>query len=267
MGEQSSLKLLLTLNKDGDESHVILIEEIENHLSFSTMAVLLKNIKSKCEGKQIFITIHSTYVLNKLGIDNLILLGQKNTVAKLSDLEKTTRDYFEKLPGYETLRMILSKKTILVEGPSDELIVQKAYIVKYGHLPIEDGIDVICIRGLSFKRFLDIALLLKLEISVVTDNDGDYALNINDKYKEYTSNDNIKIFASKNESLPTLEPQIVDCNDLEIIKLVLKKDFSNKEEAITYMTNKNNKTECALSIFNSVEQVVFPQYINDSITS
>ena len=61
----------------------------------------------------------------------------------MKDLSQDTRDYFMKLPGYDTLRLIMSKRTILVEGPSDELIVQKAYKAQHGRLPLEDGVDVI----------------------------------------------------------------------------------------------------------------------------
>lgn len=53
-------------------------------------------------------------------------------------------DFFKKISGYDTLRLILCKKAILVEGDSDELVVQKAYKSKNNNrLPIEDQIDVI----------------------------------------------------------------------------------------------------------------------------
>lgn len=266
MGEQSSLKLLLTLNKEIDGSQIILIEELENHLSFSTMARLLKRIKDKCEGKQIIITTHNTYVLNKLGIDNLILIGKENTVAKLSDLSEDTQDYFEKLPGYDTLRMVLAKKSILVEGPSDELIVQRAYLDKYRKLPIEDGVDVICVRGLSFKRFLDIAAILKTVTSVVTDNDGDYSNNITEKYAPYVESANIKIYASDNNDLKTLEPQIVAVNDLATLNSVLDKNFQSSEEAVQYMVNNENKTDVALKIFNSEISITYPDYVVNAIS-
>ncbi len=264
MGEQNSLKLLLTLNKEIDGSQIILIEELENHLSFSTMARLLKRIKDKCEGKQIIITTHNTYVLNKLGIDNLILIGKENRIAKLSELNKETQDYFEKLPGYDTLRMVLAKKSILVEGPSDELIVQRAYLDKYRNLPIEDGVDIICVRGLSFKRFLDIAAILKTKTFVVTDNDGDYANNITNKYSTYSEYENIRIHSSENNEIQTLEPQIVSVNELDLLNGILEKDFQNKDDLINFMSN--NKTDSALKIFNSETQITYPEYVINSIT-
>ena len=51
---------------------------------------------------------------------------------------------------------------MLVEGPSDELVFQKLYMQTNDRkLPIEDGIDVISVQSLAFKRFLDIANLLE----------------------------------------------------------------------------------------------------------
>src|SRR5690606_1540624 len=141
-------------------------------------------ILEKCEGKQLIITTHSTFVLNKLGLDKVVLINNGCHMT-LRDLKKETYNYYKKLPGYDTLRLLLSEKTILVEGPSDELIVQKAYFQKYNKLPIEDGIDVITVRGLSFKRFLEIADLLKKKVSVIIDNDGDVRKNIIEKYGDY----------------------------------------------------------------------------------
>ena len=69
------------------------------------------------------------------------------------------------------MRLILCQKAILVEGDSDELVVQKAYLNKYGKLPIHDGIDIISV-GTSFLRFLEIAVKLNKPTIVVTDNDG-----------------------------------------------------------------------------------------------
>ena len=125
-GEQSALKIMLALERQAKESNVILIEEPENHLSFTSMSVLIKKIREKCAGKQIVIVTHSAYVLNKLGIEKVIFLHDTKH-SSLNKLPADTQNYFKKLSGYDTLRLILAKKAILVEGPSDELIVQKAF--------------------------------------------------------------------------------------------------------------------------------------------
>src|SRR6185437_5847890 len=202
-GEQSTLKLMFALDRDTADSHVILIEEPENHLSFSRLNTLLRRITEHCDGKQLFVTTHSAYVLNKLGIGNVVLLNNSR-IEFLTNLPANTQDYFRKMSGYDTLRLLLAKRSILVEGPSDDLVVQKAYLAVHKRLPIEDGVDVINVRGLSFARFLDIAKPLGIATVVVTDNDGDYAMKITAKYAPYICS-YIRICADQDNALRTLE--------------------------------------------------------------
>jgi putative ATP-dependent endonuclease of the OLD family len=261
-GEQTALKIMLALERKAGESDVILIEEPENHLSFSAMSALVAKIAAKCVGKQIIITTHSAYVLNKLGIDKVHLLHKRRTTP-LSKLPADTYDYFKKLSGYDTLRLILARKAILVEGPSDELVIQKAYRNKHDKLPIQDGVDVINVRGLSFSRFLDIAKELAKDVVVVTDNDADYNKKVTEKYAPYAGLPTIRICADTNNLLPTLEPQIANCNTLEVMSKVLGRTFTDSPSLDAYMTG--NKTECALRIFDTNEKLVFPSYIEDAI--
>lgn len=261
-GEQTALKIMLALERKADDSDVILIEEPENHLSFSSMSKLVSKIAAKCAGKQILITTHSAYVLNKLGIDKVLLLhGGKTT--SLAKLPSGTYDYFKKLSGYDTLRLILAKRAILVEGPSDELVIQKAYRAKHGKLPIEDSVDVINVRGLSFSRFLDIAKELAKEVAVVTDNDGDHQRKVVEKYAAYSGVTTIRICASTDNSLKTLEPQIAGCNDLALLNRIFGTAYADNATLVDYMIG--NKTECALKIFESGEAVIFPSYIEDAV--
>lgn len=113
-----------------------------------------------------------------------------------------------KLPGHDTLRLILANRCILVEGPSDELVVQKAYHCKHDKMPLNDGIDVISVRSLAFKRFLEIAKPLSIKVTVVTDNDGKPE-RLTAKYVEYADDANIKICFSNDASLTTLEPHML----------------------------------------------------------
>jgi predicted ATP-dependent endonuclease of OLD family len=156
----------------------------------------------------------------------------------------------------------------LVEGPSDELILQKAYLEKYDKLPIEDGIDVISVKGLSFLRFLEIAELLNNKVTIVTDNDGDYS-KLENKYSKYLNNNfpNIKICYSKNNSLETLEPQMYHAqNNIDTLKILFDKNNMTDADFESYFTNKNRKTEVALKIFEVEKGLInFPDYINDAI--
>lgn len=267
-GAQSIVKTHLALETNKTQnSDIVLIEEPENHLSHTSLNTLLKLINEKTE-KQVLITTHSSFVANKLGLDKLILLTESHKTMRLAELKSDTYDFFKKVPGYPTLRQILCKKAILVEGNSDELIVQKAYMVKNdGKLPIEDGIDVISVIGLSFLRYLEIADLINQKICVITDNDHNYEEKIEKKYKNYWGKKNIGIFADDRNELNTLEPQFVDANanNLDLLRNVIDLDtvYDTKEKIISYM--ENNKAEWALKIFDSKEVLFFPSYINRAV--
>ncbi len=265
-GEQCLIKTNLALaHKKAKESNLILFEEPENHLSHTKLNQFIKSITEKCQGKQIIITTHSSFVANKLNLKNLILLNNNKGNVLFNELRKDTYEFFEKLPGYETLRMLLSSKSILVEGPSDELIVQRAYMDKHKkNLPIEMGIDVIAV-GLTFKRFLEIGEVIKKHVAVVTDNDGDYDLKIKAKYVDYDNSETIRVFADNRDDLNTLEPQLVEANNgnLKLLCQILEIseiDYNTVELISGYMIN--NKTECALKIFTSSDSIQYPDYIN-----
>lgn len=279
-GEQCIVKTKLALgHKKSQEANIILIEEPENHLSHTKLNELIQSIKENLEVKQIFISTHSSFVANKLGLDSLILLNDSKTV-KLTDLKTETKNFFSHLSGYDTLRLILCKKAILVEGDSDELIIQKAYMNANGSkLPIEKGIDVISV-GTAFLRFLEVAEKLNKPVAVVTDNDGDIVA-LETKYENFIGSKikpNISIcydttidsgglvIGTKNKpfNYNTLEPKILKENSRAIMNTILGTAYTTDDDLHKYM--KANKTECALKIFETAEAIKFPQYILSAIT-
>jgi len=264
-GEQNAIKMKLALESNTDLEAVVLIEEPENHLSLSNLNKLLNIIKTRNENKQLIITTHSSFILNKLDIGKMILLSSDKVTTSFNDLENETREFFMRLPGYDTLRLVLSRKVILVEGPSEDLIVQRAYKDLYDKLPLENGVDIFCIDGLSFKRFIEISANLQKEITIITDNDGDIEQNINNKYEEYLSNNLVKLCYSLDESLKTLEPNIIDANksNLSVLKEILGHSDYEDDRLITYMLN--NKTKCALKIFETDKTIKMPRYILNAI--
>ncbi|EGM79811.1 RecF/RecN/SMC N-terminal domain-containing protein [Rheinheimera sp. A13L] len=267
-GEQCIIKTNLALaHQRNQEANLVLIEEPENHLSHTKLNQLIKTVSDSCIGKQVIISTHSSYVANKLGLENLILLNDRKVV-RLADLDPTTFDFFKKLPGYQTLRILLCKKAVLVEGDSDELIFQKCYMESNdARLPIEDGIDVISVK-LTFKRFLDIAIKIKQPVAVITDNDGNYDSKITKKYKDYLGYPCVKIFADLRDELNTLEPQFVSVNsqNLKLLREVLELDdkhYDTAEKIVDHMVN--NKTSWALKVFESKKSLHYPDYIQSAV--
>ena len=262
-GEQCRVQMRLAI-AGTKQSRVLLIEEPENHLSHSNLNMFMDDIKNDCADRQVIITTHSAYVLNKLGIDNLRLISHAGRTAQLTKLTPDTKRYFMKLPGYDTLRLILSVRSILVEGPSDELIVQRAYKDKHGRLPLEDGVDVIAVGSLAFKRFLEIAVLLESDVRVVTDNDKKVA-ELRDKYADYLNgkHPNIKICYDMDERYPTLEPQLLKANSRDTLNAILGKTWADDSALLAYMAR--NKTDCALKMLETATAWVAPGYVSDAI--
>ncbi|MFB5661575.1 ATP-dependent endonuclease [Alteribacillus sp. HJP-4] len=263
-GNQNMLKSVYAVQNRREKQTILLMEEPENHLSFANMRKLLNRLMELSDDQQIFVSTHESYILNKLHLNKLILLSKWGN-SSFNELSKDTVRYFQKLPSYNTLRFILSSKVILVEGPADELIVTKCYMDQHnGKTPLDDGVDVFSVNGLSFKRFLDIAKLIEINTCVVTDNDGNFQQNIENKYMEYRM-PYIKICADTNNNLNTLEPQLLfKGNNFERLKKVLKKPDITIEEMNKFM--EGNKTDWALEVFlDQEENFEYPRYILDAV--
>ena len=144
------------------------------------------------------------------------------------------------------------------------MLLQKAYKAKHGKLPLEDGVDVISVGSLAFKRFLEIGKLLNLDIRVVTDNDGDVGA-LRSRYEDYVDGKvkSIRICYDTDENCRTLEPQLLKANSVAVLNSVLGKAFENDTDLLKYMAN--NKTDCALRVFNSTGALNYPGYISDAI--
>jgi energy-coupling factor transporter ATP-binding protein EcfA2 len=261
-GDQNALKMLLAIGQKADAAHVVLIEEPENHLSFASLRKLISRISAKCAGKQLVTATHSTYVLNKLGIENLVLLGIAGPT-RITDLTPDTVEFFKKLPGFDTLRLALAEAAILVEGPSDELIIQRAYLDTNGRLPIDDGIDVISV-GLSHKRFAELAIQLGRRVWLVTDNDGKTEEEVTSRFAKHLDNDIVSLHTASDPILNTLEPNIVAVNDLPALNSALGTKHTSKEDILSSMLA--DKTSSALAIFESNTKLNMPKYIQDVVT-
>jgi predicted ATPase len=271
-GEQCIIKTKLALStKKNTEATVILIEEPENHLSHARLNQLIRDLSAENSDKQIIISTHSSFVANKLGLENLILLRESKEI-RIGELK--ANDFFRKLAGYDTLRLVLAAKAILVEGDSDELIVQRAYMDAHdGRLPIEDGIDVISV-GTSFLRFLELAKALKVPVAVVTDNDGDLEA-LQKKYADYQGIDHIAIcydkeidvgnleVSGKPFNYNTLEPKLLKENDCKTLSDLLGIPLKTNDQLHIHM--RANKTECAMAIFSAKAKIKYPAYITRAI--
>lgn len=277
-GAQCITKTDLALcKKNGDRHVMILLEEPESHLSPARLNKFMMHLESVEGGTQIVISTHNSFVANKLGLNNLLLMSRDQCLP-INNLEDV--EFFKRLPGYDTLRLVLADKVILVEGASDELIVQRAYMDRHGsRLPLVDGIDVVSV-GVAFSRYVQILIKLNKKASIVTDNDGktDFLLaKYNSLLPEATPRLRVNAFFSRVtldermlgvsdqavKNFSTLEPYILLSNGLKTLNAVFGKECKSNEEMLKYMHA--NKVECALKVFESVIQIRYPEYITKAI--
>lgn len=267
-GYQACSKTVLTFSQKSDKSNYIFMEEPENHLSYSTLRKLLYFIEDNYSEKQIFISTHSSYVLNRMGLDKISLINN-GRISKFSNLNLDTVEYFKKLSGFNTLRILLSKKAVIVEGPSDEIVFNKFFKDTYGKEPLDCGIDVIAINGVAFRRCLELADILFKDIVVLRDNDNKNPEEWKEKLCKNMLNDyKNKIFIGKVNDGNTLETQIINANsnNKEKLKKILNYSESDDNDNIAnFMIN--NKTDSALLIAESDEKLNQPSYIKNAIRS
>lgn len=287
-GNQCIIQTAIALtDKAKGKVSVILMEEPENHLSHTNLNRLLNAIVTNSNGRQMIISTHSSFVANKLNLNNLLLLnGGSNhscdQAVRFDSLRDETYRHFAALPGYDTLRFVISDKVILVEGPSDELVVQRFYKDSHdGRLPIEDGTDVMSV-GLTFKRFLEIGKALNKKVAVITDNDDDPEA-LDKRYEKWKSEKCGAFYESEVHSCPevfrdkaesdagsgkyvrwnTLEPVLVRSAGLQVISKLLNKNEIDEYDLVKWM--ESHKTEVALAIFRSPTPIQQPEYIRKAI--
>lgn len=209
-GEQSNIQIKLAIQNKSHDIDLVMMEEPENHLSHSNLNKLVHYVEIQRGNKQLFLTTHSSYVLNKLSFDKICLL--QSGYKRLQNLNPDVVKVLKRLPGYDTLRVALSSKVILVEGPSDELVLKKIYLRKHAKLPEQDGIDIIVVRGVGYKTFAEIGKEIGTKIHVLMDNDGDYAGNVDKARQEYEEFPNVKLFSPVNNDEFSLEPAMIYAN-------------------------------------------------------
>ena len=116
------------LNKPHDISYrLITLEEPEAHLCISNVLLMISLIDvfaQKNKYTQIVYSTHNIEFVNKLGLDNVILLHKGEAINFREVLTDTERDYLAANPNTDILKLLYSRKTILVEGITEELLIK-----------------------------------------------------------------------------------------------------------------------------------------------
>jgi len=241
---------------------VVLLEEPENHLSHSNMRKLIEKIRDASQS-QLFIATHSSLICSRLDLRHAVLFaGFDQDPIKLDSLPPDTAEFFIKAPSNAVLEYVLSSKNILVEGDSEYMLMPYFYKqVMDSDLNVEE-INVISIGGVSFPRYLDIARLLKIKTSVITDNDGNTQGTI-EKYEDYVALKNINVFYDNDDKNRTTFEKCVYQDNKEICDDL----FSKGRKTLSvqdYMLKNKAKVAYELAT-KKCGDISVPEYISKAI--
>ncbi len=257
-GQQAAIKISLAMHQQQDKANIVMIEEPENHLAYPALVSLVSKIEHlAADGQQVFIATHNSFLLNRLRLDRLFLMGPGNA-PRIPEMDPSTANYFQKLPGYDTLRIALSKKLVLVEGPSDEIIFERIYRDKFGASPLDHGTDVLSMKSLSAAKCLELCAALDKVVAVVLDNDGAEPETLRTSLAQWLVGGRREVFIGDVASGRTLEPQLVHANGEPAMRSLL--GITDHANLTTWMGRE--KTEGALRIATSTEALNPPAYLS-----
>lgn len=265
-GNEIKARAHIAMERNADKG-VLLVEEPECHLSHTSLFELADLLEHELNQRQMFVSTHSPFVLNRLGLDKLALVSDGSCPARISDLSPDTVQFFKRLSGYDTLRIVLAKKLVLVEGPTDEMVFKWAYYKRFRQYPESDGIDVME-YGTRGKRALELCCALgRGRVAVLRDNDGLPASKWIGDASEFIKEGERKMFVGEPEEGKSIEPQFVKANLEHLRELgAIVGAKSYEEDALTkYM--EDNKTLWSLRLLSSGVSSVFlcPRYIKEAI--
>lgn len=197
----------------GDTFNLCCIEEPEAHLSVNNLRLVRDFIEKSSSNSgslvQTIISTHNPSIINKLKISNVLAFTGEKAIS-LSDTPTKLVDYLRKRPNFDILKLLFANKVVLVEGPTEEMLIS-TYLSKQ---PALNDIDIIPIGQRGYATFLDIWLALNKDhqnkkIGVVRDYDNsEAAKKRHDAYD--TAHANVTVRTTTNY---TLEIDLVEAED------------------------------------------------------
>lgn len=257
------MSLMLSYLEDNNQSKKVYwravgIEEPEAHLHPNLQNHLAQNFenlmkdettKEKRKDLQVLITSHSTHITTKIDFDNTVALyydGDKVETHYIldgfvNDKAKEIR-YLKKYFDAINTNMFYSRKILLVEGISEQLVIPSLYKLHFGNTIEAKSTCLINVNGLAFRNFLEIVKNGYFQKCLVfTDSDtGTKTENrADDLINDYNDVDEIDI---QKTILSTFEKDLIeankDGNGAECLKFVVQKVRPNSGK--TYVEGLND---------------------------
>lgn len=266
-GMESLIKTQIALDRTNGLD-VILMEEPENHLSFTTLRKMLQEISNQQDNSQIIVATHNNMIASRLNLNNVLWITEAG-VKGLTSVKSDVAEFFVRADDNAFLQLLLSNKVFLVEGATEFLLLPMFYTQITGHTIEEDGISVISCNGISYKRYIEIAKATDKKIAVVTDNDKKvHRITEADTFNQSNALQHIFMGATVDEW--TWEACIYKENKdvldgMITVEAGAEYKFHGKDYGVVLGKMLNNKVDVAYQMLSSGTTFVVPQYIKDAI--
>ena len=215
LGYRNLILLLVLVNslmgkKNDVALNILTIEEPEAHLCINNirlMSSFLRVFASKNKSVQLFYSTHNAELINKMDLKNVVIVHEGNAFSLLQELEEEERDYLTKNPNLDLFKLFFSKKCILFEGISEEMLI-RSYLDSKNEL---SDIELI-----SFHKGYTKIIEIWKKVNSGTSNklgiirDYDYQDNAKKDHDKY---DDGKTICVRTTDEKTLEPEIVKTGD------------------------------------------------------
>lgn len=275
LGHRNLILLLVHINSllrndEGIALNVLTVEEPEAHLCINNIRLLvsfIKTVKEQHHRVQIFYSTHNAEFINKLNLGDVVIVSDGNAYALATELNDEGRDYLSKNPNLDLYKLFFSKRCILVEGLTDELLI-RAYLDSKREL---NNVEVIAFHK-GFNSIIDIWLRVNQKTSnrlgIVRDFDNQ--IKAQAEHEKYNIPGKVIV---RTTTQYTLEPEILETgNNYEILQQKYKDAFNwgslSKEDLKTEWSNAKSAVMlqvCRDIVTGELEGFKMPHHIQEII--
>lgn len=214
LGYRNLILMMVILNSYLSKQHdislrLVTVEEPEAHLCISNILLMASffNIFSQKNGyTQLIYSTHSAEFINKIGLDKAVVIHGGTAYSLKDEISNSERDYLANNPNTDIFKILFSRRVILVEGITEELLIKSYLQTK----PEMNEIKVIAFHK-GYKDIIKIWKKVNVEsgnrLGIVRDNDGQH----NAQREHEALQDDRVIVCTTSEY--TLEPEIVEAGD------------------------------------------------------